>query len=79
MVRLCREGVLLAEKPLETDVPPEERRTYPLPLWPESLDTEYTVAVSFRLRPGSSRVPDRIRIDMIHYFFIICNFFVVIL
>lgn len=50
VVRLCREGVLLAEKPLETDVPPEERRTYPLPLWPESLDTEYTVAVSFRLR-----------------------------
>ena len=50
VVRLYREGVLLAEAPMTTDVPPEESRTYPLPLWPETLDTEYGVIVSFRLR-----------------------------
>lgn len=50
VVRLHREGVLVSEAPLETAVPPEERRTYPLPLWPEELDTEYAVIVSFRLR-----------------------------
>ena len=49
-VQLYREGTLLAEKSMETDVPPGESRTYPLPLWPETLDTEYGVIVSFRLR-----------------------------
>ena len=49
-VRLYREGVLLAEAPMDTDVPPGERRTYDLPLWPETLDTEYGVIVSFCLR-----------------------------
>ncbi len=49
-VQLYREGVLLAEKPMETDVPPGESRVYDLPLWPEKLDTEYSVIVSFRLR-----------------------------
>ena len=50
VVRLYREGTLTGEKPLDTDVPPGESRTYPLPLWPEKLDTEYAVVVSFRLR-----------------------------
>jgi len=49
-VQLYREGVLTAERSLATDVPPGERRTYDLPLWPEELDTEYSVIVSFRLR-----------------------------
>lgn len=49
-VRLYREGALLDEKPMETDVPPGESRTYALPLWPETLDTEYAVTVSFHLR-----------------------------
>ena len=49
-VRLYREGVLLAEAPMDTDVPPGESRTFDLPLWPETLDTEYGVTVSFCLR-----------------------------
>lgn len=47
VVQLYREGVLAAEKPMETAVPPCESRTYDLPLWPEELDTEYGVIVSF--------------------------------
>lgn len=53
-VRLYREGKLIAEAPLETAVPPCESRTYPLPLWPEALDTEYGVIVSFKLRHDTS-------------------------
>ena len=49
-VRLWREGVLQAEAPLETDVPPEGEGRYPLPLWPRTLDTAYSVTVSFTLR-----------------------------
>ena len=49
-VQLYREGVLVDEKPMETNVPPCESCIYPLPLWPEKLDTEYGVIVSFRLR-----------------------------
>ncbi len=50
VVQLCREGVLVSQAPMETAVPPCESRTYDLPLWPEELDTEYSVIVSFRLR-----------------------------
>ena len=50
VVRLYREGLLVSESPMETDVPPCESRVYDLPLWPEELDTEYGVIVSFRLR-----------------------------
>lgn len=53
-VRLYREGVLLDEKPMDTAVPPGESRTYELPLWPEKLDTEYSVIVSFLLRRDES-------------------------
>ena len=49
-VRLYREGVLQAEAPLETDVPPEGEDQYELPLWPEALDTVYGVNVSFTLK-----------------------------
>ena len=35
-------------------MPPGESRTYDLPLWPERLDTEYAVIVSFRLRRDES-------------------------
>ena len=54
VVQLYREGVLMEEKPLETAVPPGGSRVYPLPLWPETLDTEYSVVVSFRLRRDES-------------------------
>lgn len=49
-VRLLREGVLAAQADLETDVPPEGERSYPLPLWPKTLDTVWSVTVSFTLR-----------------------------
>ncbi len=54
VVQLYREGALLEERPMETGVPPGESRTYDLPLWPERLDTEYAVIVSFRLRRDES-------------------------
>ena len=54
VVRLYREGELAGERFLETAVPPGESRTYGLPLWPERLDTEYAVIVSFRLRRDES-------------------------
>ena len=50
VVQLYREGILAAEKIMDTAVPPCGNRTYQLPLWPEKLDTEYSVIVSFRLR-----------------------------
>jgi beta-galactosidase len=50
VVQLYREGVLVSQTLMETAVPPCESRTYDLPLWPETLDTEYSVIVSFRLR-----------------------------
>ena len=58
IVQLWREGVLLSESPLATAVEPGEKRTYPLPLWPERLDNgEYTVMVSFRLRRDERWAP----------------------
>lgn len=57
VAQLWREGALLAESPMETAVAPGERETYPLPLWPEKLDGEYTVIVSFRLRKDESWAP----------------------
>lgn len=48
-VRLYRQGVLQGEACLETHVPPQGEKTYPLPLWPETLDGEYSVVVSFHL------------------------------
>ncbi len=64
MVQVYREGVLLKENLLDTDVPPGESRMYVLPLWPDEEgmelndwdpefdehDTEYAVVASFRLR-----------------------------
>ncbi len=55
--QLFREGVLLGEASLETDVPPGERGSYPLPLWPEKLDGEYSAVVSFRLREDCPWAP----------------------
>lgn len=49
-VRMLREGVLAAQADLETDVPPEGVKSYPLPFWPKNLDTVWSVTVSFTLR-----------------------------
>ena len=46
---LYREGVLLAAAPLETDVPPLEKREYPLPFAVPEGPGEYSVIVSFAL------------------------------
>ena len=57
-VQLRREGACLAERRMETSVPPGSRKSYSLPLWPERLDDgEYTVLVSFRLRQDESWAP----------------------
>ena len=47
---LARDGVPIAEAPLDTDVPPMEERTYPLPFGRQSIPGEYAVTVSFRLK-----------------------------
>ncbi len=53
-VRLLREGVPVAEEALETDVPPEGEREYPLLLWPREPDTLYALKVSFTLREDTN-------------------------
>ncbi|MCB0913795.1 MAG: DUF4981 domain-containing protein, partial [Propionibacteriaceae bacterium] len=50
VVRLAREGEVLAEAGFATDVPPGETRTYPLPVTVPDGPGEYTVDVAFRLR-----------------------------
>ncbi len=47
---LARDGKEIASAPLETDVPPLEERTYPLPFDRQSAPGEYAVTVSFRLK-----------------------------
>ena len=48
--QLYRQGELLAQAEIETHTEPGAADRYALPLWPETLDGEYVVAVSFRLR-----------------------------
>lgn len=50
VVQLHRHGVFVKEQKLETFVAPGETLCYPVTLWPEKLDDEYTVTVSFRLK-----------------------------
>ncbi len=50
VLQLHKQGRLLAEKSMETDVLPGESKSYPLPLWPERLDDLYSVTASFRLK-----------------------------
>lgn len=50
VVRLCRRGVPVREEPLSTSVLPGESKVYPVALLPETLDDEYTLTVSFRLK-----------------------------
>lgn len=57
VVQLHRQGVLLAEAELEIQAAPGETARRPLPLWPEELDDEYTVTVSFRLRRAEPWAP----------------------
>ena len=51
---LYRQGELLAQAELSTCTEPGASDRYALPLWPETLDDEYTVVVSFRLREDAS-------------------------
>ncbi len=50
VVTLSREGKVLEEAVLETDVAPGETETYDLPITVPNVPGEYTVDVSFRLR-----------------------------
>ena len=49
-VTLARDGVTIAEAPLETDVPPLGEAVYDLPIPVQTQPGEYAVTVSFRLR-----------------------------
>ena len=57
VVRLHRQGELVSEAPMEVRAAPGETADCPLPLWPEALDDEYTVTVSFRLREDAPWAP----------------------
>ena len=50
LVTVEKEGCLLERKPLLTDVPAGEERTYALPVSRQTAPGEYAVTVSFRLR-----------------------------
>jgi len=52
--QLYRQGELLAQAEIATHTEPGASDRYPLPLWPETLDGEYVVIVSFRLREDAS-------------------------
>ena len=52
--QMYRQGELLAQAELETHTEPGAADRYPLPLWPETLDGEYAIIVSFRLREDAS-------------------------
>ena len=54
VVRLAREGEVLAEAGLVTDVPPGETRAYRLPCSVPETPGEYAVEVSFRLRDATA-------------------------
>lgn len=54
LVRLAREGEVLAEAGLATDVPPGQTRTYPLPFPVPDVPGEYAVDVVFRLREATA-------------------------
>ncbi len=57
VVQLHRQGSILGKAPLQTHVMPGETAAYPLPLWPDDLDDEYTVTVSFHLRRATDWAP----------------------
>ena len=51
---LEREGVKLAEKVIDTDVPPLSEKVYPSPFPAQTRGGEYAVTVSFRLRAANA-------------------------
>ncbi|MDQ7991342.1 MAG: glycoside hydrolase family 2 TIM barrel-domain containing protein, partial [Propionicimonas sp.] len=53
VVSLAREGRVLAEARLDTDVAPGQTRAYPLPLRLPQVPGEYAVEVSYRLREAT--------------------------
>ena len=57
IVELHRQGVLIRQQIMDVCVAPGETTAYLLPLWPEELDDEYTVTVSFRLRKDTAWAP----------------------
>jgi len=56
-VSVAREGRLLQEATLDTDVPPGETRKYPLPFALPAAAGEYAVEVSYRLRQATAWAP----------------------
>ena len=54
VLTLARDGVTVAEAKLDTDVPPLEERTYPLPFEKQSVPGEYAVTASFRLKEDTA-------------------------
>jgi beta-galactosidase len=57
LVTLAREGRVLREAPLPTDVPPGESVHHPLPFPLPVAPGEYTIDVSFRLRHATEWAP----------------------
>ncbi|RRD30790.1 glycoside hydrolase family 2 TIM barrel-domain containing protein [Actinomyces bowdenii] len=57
VVRLEREGVLLERAVVDTDVPPGQSRSYPLPLSLPQEAGEYALTVSFHLRRATTWAP----------------------
>ncbi len=47
---LARDGIEIARAVMDTDVPPLEERTYPLPFGAQTVGGEYAATVSFRLK-----------------------------
>ena len=54
VLTLEREGVKVAETPLETDVPPMQEAVYPLPFPAQTRGGEYAVTASFRLKHATA-------------------------
>lgn len=57
VVTLRREGAVLAEAHVAIDVPPGEKRAYPLPVAVPGAPGEYTIDVSLRLRDDARWAP----------------------
>ncbi|SFC15311.1 beta-galactosidase [Nocardioides terrae] len=57
VVTVAREGAVLAEAPLATDVGPGGTTAYPLPVAVPDVPGEYTVDVSIRLRSATAWAP----------------------
>lgn len=57
IVELHRQGVLIGRRRMDVCAAPGQTVTYPLPLWPEKLEDEYTVTVSFHLRADTAWAP----------------------